>query len=85
MKVYFKKTGGVIRVKNERDGRPYASTTEYRKNVSELNAAEIEEYNDFLLREAMDSQLVDASCMLCAKSCGKMAAKDAINAVCNDH
>lgn len=85
MKVYFKKTGGVVKVVDERDGRPWCSTETYRKNLSELNAEEREEYNDFLRQEAMDNELIDASCMLCGASMGKMAAKDTMNAVCGKH
>lgn len=53
MKVYFsKKTQKVIRVKeNERDGKPYCNTEEYRKNFSDLNKTEQEAYNEFITEE----------------------------------
>ena len=83
MKVYFKKTGGVLKVTEERDGRPYCNTEVYRKNLSQLNVEEREEYNDFLRQEVMDNELIDASCMLCGASMGKMAAKDTMNTILN--
>lgn len=67
MKVYFKKTGGVIRVRDERDGKPYCSTTEYRKNFSELNRTEREEYNQFLIDEAQKEDWRKEPCGVCGK------------------
>lgn len=85
MKVYFKKTGGVVKVTEERDSKPFCNTTYYRKNFSQLTVAEMEEYIDFCRQEAIDNEIVPAHCMVCGKSMGTMKNKDAINAVCDKH
>jgi len=82
MKVYFKKTSGVARVTEERDSKPYASTTEYRKNLSELNAEEQREFEDWSREQAELDQTVEANCLVCGKVMGKMAVRKAVNAYC---
>lgn len=47
MKIYFNKNGKVVKIKNERCGKPYCSTEGYRKNRSRLNLAEREALQDF--------------------------------------
>lgn len=60
MKVYFSKTTGrVIRIKDEKDSKPYCNPVEYRKNLSELNRTEQEEYNNFVTEENWKSEEED--------------------------
>jgi hypothetical protein len=61
MKVYFsKRNGRVVRVKEERCGKPYCSTEEYRKNLSRLNNSEREALEDFYKEEAYNEELETA-------------------------